>query len=255
MSRKRAFLWGAFAALALAAVPAARADYFYNFSPVTNPTVFSDHSGMSITLANQAQVGPIATNQNTNVVATTLSTFINPGVTGTDTFNTGQNAQIQLTVTDGTQHASVTFGLKFSGSLAANNAQIGVAFDNGQQSETKTLSVNGNTYTVVLNSVVPPGVPGSPPGSTGNIVGAIPGSIGGTIFAGVPDLGGNGGGNGGTTGGGTTGGGTTGGGTTGGGNGGVPSAPEPSTMVLSAIGAALFGVGGWRKWLGRRTAA
>src|SRR5262249_52408830 len=88
MSRKRAILWGAVAALALAGGPAARADYFYNFSPITNPTVFSDHSGMSITLGNQAQVGPIATNQNTNVVATTLSTFINPGITGTDTFNT-----------------------------------------------------------------------------------------------------------------------------------------------------------------------
>ena len=76
MSRKSALLSGALLVAAVVTGPTARADYFYNFSPVTSPTVLSDHSGMGITLANQAQVGPINSNQNSNVVATTLSTFI-----------------------------------------------------------------------------------------------------------------------------------------------------------------------------------
>src|SRR5207249_2827690 len=135
-----------------------------------------------------------ATNQNTNVVAATLSTFINPGVTGTDTFSTGQFATVKLTVIDGTDNGSVSFGLKFSGSLAANNAQIGVSFDNGQQSETKSLTVNGNQYSITLNSIVPPGIPGAPPGSVGGPQGAIPGSVGGQILAGILVGGGGGGG-------------------------------------------------------------
>jgi len=216
----------------MASAPAARADYFYNFAPITNPTVLSDHSGMGIVVNNQPQVGPVSANQNSNVVAATLSTFINPGVTGSDTFSTGQTSTIQLTVTDGTQHASVNFGLKFSGSLSANSSQIGVTFDNGQTSETKSLTVNGNQYSVVLNSIVPPGIPGAPPGTVGGVQGAIPGSIGGQILAGI-QVGGGGGG-------------------TGGGGGGTTtppsSAPEPSTLVLSALGAAFFGMGGWRTW-------
>jgi hypothetical protein len=230
MSSKSAFLFATLLALAVASVPAARADYFYNFSPITNPTALSDHSGMGITINNQPQVGPIATGLNTNVVAATLSTFINPGVTGTDTFNTGQSSTIQLTITDGTQHATANFGLKFSGSLSASNSQIGVTFDNGQTTETKTLTVNGNQYSIVLNSIVPPGIPGAPPGTVGGVPGAIPGSIGGQILAGLQV----GGGGGGTT---------------------TPpsSAPEPSTLVLSSLGAAFFGMGGWRTWRRRRT--
>jgi hypothetical protein len=232
MSRKSALLTCALFALALASGPAARADYFYNFSPVDNPTVLSDHSGMGIVVNNQPQVGPIATGLNTNVVAATLSTFINPGITGTDTFSTGQTSTVKLTIIDGTQNGSTTFGLKFSGTLSANNSQIGVTFDNGMTSETKSLTVNGNQYSVTINSIVPPGVPGAPPGTVGGAPGAIPGSIGGQILAGIQVGPGPGGGG------------------PGPGTGGGPpsSAPEPSTLVLSALGATLFGVGGWRKW-------
>jgi len=249
MSRKSALLSAALVALCLASSSAARADYFYTFSAIDNPTVLSDHSGMGIIINNQNQVGPVATGLNTNVVAATLSTFINPGVTGTDTFNTGQGSTVKLTIIDGTQHESVNFGLKFSGSLSANNSSVGVTFDNGLTSESKTLTVNGNQYTVSLDSVVPPGIPGAPPGTVGGAQGAIPGSVGGKILAGIQVGGGDTGGGG--TGGGDTGGGGTGGGGTGGGN--PNNAPEPSTMVLSALGAALFGVGGWRRWLGRRS--
>src|SRR5262245_3910424 len=110
MSRKSALLFAGLVALAVAGSPA-RADYFYSFSPIDNPTVLSDHSGMGIIVNNQNQVGPISTGLNSNVVAATLSTFINPGVTGSDTFNTGQQSTVKLTIVDGTQNAAVNFGL------------------------------------------------------------------------------------------------------------------------------------------------
>jgi hypothetical protein len=259
MSRKSALLIAGLMAVALVGSPAARADYFYSFQPIDNPTVLSDHSGMGIIVNNQTQVGPISTGLNSNVVAATLSTFINPGVTGTDTFNTGQESTVKLTIVDGTQNDTVNFGLKFSGSLSASNSQIGVAFDNGQSTETKTLTVNGHQYTITLDKLVPPGVPGAPPGTVGGAQGSIPGSVGGQILAGIQVGGGTSGDTGGDTSGGTTAGGTTAGGTGGttggttggGGTGGPNNAPEPSTMVLSALGAALFGFGGWRRWLRR----
>jgi hypothetical protein len=198
-------------ALFLLAGQGVRADYYYNFSPVDFPTVYSDNSGMGITINNQPQVGPISTGLDTNVVAATMTTFINPGVTGTDTFNTGQHSTLALTITDGTELGTVAFGLKFSGSLAANNSSIKVEFDGPS---TQTMTVNGNLYSIKLDSIVPPGIPN-----------AIPGSVGGRILAGIevnPP-----------------------------GGGGSNNTPEPSTMVLSFLGLSLLGLTGWRKWTRR----
>jgi hypothetical protein len=204
---------GAVLALALATAGTARADYFYNFSPTDFPTVYSDHSGMGINLINQTQIGPISTGHDTNVVAVTLSTFINPGITGSDTFTTGQHSTVSVTITDGTAHASTNFGLLFTGSLSASTSGISVAFD-GPSS--KPLTVNNHQYTITLDSIVPPGVPG-----------AISGSVGGRILAGIQV-------------------GPPGGGPP---SGGPPqNAPEPSTLVLSALGAAGGLFGGFRRW-------
>ncbi len=239
MNRKYAFLTCALVALVSATGGTARADYFYNFSPIDFPTVLSDHSGMGINLVNQPQVGPVQTGQNTNVVATTMTTFINPGITGTDTFTAGQHSTIALTIIDGTQNATVNFGLAFTGTLSATNSQIGVAFTGPT---TQTLTVNGNIYSVTLDSIVPPGIPG-----------AIAGSVGGRILAGIQVTTGGGGG---TDGGGGD---TGGGGTTGGGGGtdggGTNNAPEPSTMILSLLGAAFFGAGSVRRWRQAKKAA
>jgi hypothetical protein len=208
MNCRNAPAFGAVLALALATAGTARADYYYNFSPTDFPTVYSDHSGMGINLINQPQIGPISTGHDTNVVAVTLSTFINPGVTGTDSFTTGQHSTIGVTITDGTDHASTNFGLVFTGSLSASTSNIGVAFDGPS---TKPLTVNNHQYTITLDSIVPPGVPGS-----------ISGSVGGKILAGIQ---------------------------VGPPSGGPPqNAPEPSTMVLSALGAAGVLFGGFRRW-------
>ncbi len=213
MKRQVTFLSVLLLALLLFTGPGAGADYYYNFSPVDFPTVYSDNSGMGITISNQPQVGPIATGLDTNVVAATMTTFINPGITGTDTFTTGQHSTLALTIVDGTENGTVNFGLKFSGTLAANNSQIKVEFDGPS---TQSITVNGNQYTVRLDSIVPPGIPT-----------AIPGSVGGRILAGIdvnppPDGGG-------------------------GENPPPNNAPEPSTMLLSCLGMSLLGLAGWRK--------
>jgi hypothetical protein len=245
MKRTSHLLAGPALALLLLAAPQARADYFYNFSPVDFPTVLSDHSGMQINVNNQPQIGPISTGHDSNVVATTLTTFINPGVSGTDTFSQGQHSTIALTITDGTQHATVDFGLTFSGSLSATTSEIKVAFSGPS---TQVVTVNGHAYTIKLDSIVPPGVPG-----------AIAGSVGGEILAGVQvTTTGTGTTSTGTTSTGTTGtgttsnagtsnGGTTGGGTTGGGTTSTANAPEPSSLVLSALGLSFLGVVCWRR--------
>jgi hypothetical protein len=211
-------LLGALALLlfAGAAIPA-RADYFYNWGP-SLPTVFSDNSGMHVTLSDGDQIGPVSGIQ--HMTATVLSTFVNPGVTGTDTFSQGQTVSLKLDLTDGTQAGNVAFNIGISGTLSASNPSISnlsYAFLDGT---TRSLTVNGTSYGVTLALDGP---------------GTIPGSILATITpGGLPATGG--GGTGGSTG---TGGG---GGTT------TSNAPEPSTLVLAALGGGLVTVICWRRF-------
>ncbi len=102
---------------AVVATPA-HADYFYNWGP-SLPTVFSDNSAMHVTLSDGGQVGPVSGQQ--QMTATVLSTFINPGVTGTDTFSQGQTVGLGLDLTDGTAAGHVTFNIGISGSLTAGD--------------------------------------------------------------------------------------------------------------------------------------
>ena len=215
MRTKLVLLAGPLLALTLVAAPPARADYYYNFDPV-DATIYSDNAGMRINIDNQPQVGPIKSGVDTNIVAATLTTAINQGVAGIDAFN--KSTQLKLTITDGSEAKSILFGLKFTGSLSAQYSQIKVAFDGAAP---EPIMVNGNRYSVSLNSIVPPGVPG-----------AIKGSVGGTIVAGIhndPDPG----------------------------DPGDPpptnNTPEPSSMLLGALGASLLGASGVKRW--RRRAA
>jgi hypothetical protein len=215
----------------------ARADYLYNWDPDV-PKVFSDHSGMQVDLTNGKTVGPVSGNQ--NMAVTVLSTLINPGVTGSDTFTQNNTTGLKLTITDGTQNGSVDFGLRITGSLSAEHSNLTYTFLDGT---TKTLTVDGHAYTVSVDQAS----------------GSVPGSIGAKILVGTTAGGTTAGGTtaGGTTAaastaGGTTGGGTTGGGTTGSSGGtGQASAPEPSSVALAGLGAALVALSRWRK--GRRT--
>ncbi len=186
---------------ALAAVGPARADYFYGWSADT-PLVISDHSGMAVGLTAggnpAALTGPASGPQ--SVVAATLSTFVNAGVTGTDTFSHGKSLALGLQVVDGTDSEKVRFAIGVSGSLTAGGANdISYSFADGL---TRDLTVNGHHFHVALDA--------SHTG-TGEILATI-----------TPDA-------------------ASGGGSSGGGP--PPStAPEPSALVLAAVGTASLAV-------------
>jgi PEP-CTERM motif len=209
--------FGALALVLFAAAAPARADYFYNWGP-SLPTVFSDNSGMHVTLSDGDQVGPVSGVQ--HMTATVLSTFVNAGVTGTDTFSQGQAVGLAIDLTDGTQAGHVTFDIGISGTLSAGNpsvSNLSYAFLDGT---TRTMTVNGTQYGVTLDGP-----------------GTIPGSILATITpGGLPLTGGGSGGTGGTGGTGGSGGTTT------------SNAPEPSTLVLAALGTGLVTVICWRRF-------
>jgi hypothetical protein len=202
---------------AAAATPA-RADYFYNWGP-SLPTVFSDNSGMRVTLSDENQSGPVSGVQ--HMTASILSTFVNAGVTGTDTFSQGQTVSLKLDLTDGTMAGNTAFKIGISGTLSASNPSISnltYAFLDGT---TRSFTVNGTSYGVTLDGP-----------------GTIPGSILATITpGGLPAIGG--GGTGGSSGSGGTGGS---GGTT------TSNAPEPSTLVLAALGTGLLSFACWRRF-------
>jgi hypothetical protein len=207
MNRRHAALLGAI--LVLATAGTARADYFFNWGPDI-PIVFSDNAGMHVTISDGPQVGPVSGTQ--QMIATSLGTFINPGVTGTDTFSNGQKLALGLDLTDGTGHGNVSFSIGISGSLSAATSAVSYSFLDGT---TRSMTVNNHPYTVTIDGPGP-----------------IPGSIVATITPGLAPTTGGGGGGGGT-----------------GGSGGTPqSAPEPSTMVLSALGVAGGLLGAIRRW-------
>jgi hypothetical protein len=153
-----------------------RADYFYLWSADT-PTAFSDHSGMQVHLTAGGNpvgaTGPVSGDQ--SVVAATLSTFINPGVTGTDTFSQGQGLALGLTVADGTSSGKVSFSLGVSGSLSADGSNhLIYSFLNGLS---RDLTVNGHQYLISVNPSIT---------SSGNILATIAPAATGSGGSGSP---------------------------------------------------------------------
>jgi hypothetical protein len=192
---------------------AVRADYIYAFDPI-NPTVYSDQSGMGIDLSDGYRSDPTSGNV-LGVTAIALTTFINPGTTGTDTFNTGQTSGLRATIIDGTASASVEFLLGFSGLLGADISEVALMF---KDETTKTVTVNDHMYTISL--LGPSFLPG-------NILARI--TLDGSEDE--PD---------------------DGGGTDGGPREEPPNpvnAPEPATALLGAVGSALaaLAIPRWRK--------
>ncbi len=194
MNRTVLLLWSV-TLLMLAGAPV-HADYFYNWGP-DNPVVFSDNAGMHVTITDGAQIGPVSGTQ--HMIATSLATFINPGVTGSDTFSQGQQLALGLDLTDGTQAGNVSFKIGVSGSLSADGSSgLTYSFLNGT---TQTMTVNGTLYTVTLDGI-----------------GVIPGDITATITPGMLST-------------------TTGGGSSDPSGSQAPStAPEPSSLVLAVLG-------------------
>jgi hypothetical protein len=192
-------------ALAAAAGPA-RADYFYLWTADT-PLALSDHSGMGVTLTAggdpSGPTGPVSGPQ--GLAAASLATFVNPGVTGTDTFSQGQRLAVGLTLVDGTDSEKVSFPIGVAGSLTAGGANsLTYTFLGGTSGDLTTaqaLTVNGHPYTVALQMT-----------DTGT----------GIVLASIVPVTSSGGGSSGDAGGGA--------------GGPVNTAPEPSGLVLAAIG-------------------
>ena len=147
MNKKLTLFAGCTLALMLLAGPSLRADYYYIFNPVGNPTVYSDHAGMGLTLSDQPSIGPIASGANTNVVATADDHLHQPGCER-NRYLHGQDRHLELD--DRRRHRTRRrrSNLTFNGSLSAKTSRINVGFSG---SDTADLTVNGHTFHVVLD--------------------------------------------------------------------------------------------------------
>ena len=148
------------------ATSSGRADYFYNWGP-SLPIVYSDNSGMHITLSDGDQTGPVSGQQ--HMIATVLSTYVNPGVRGTDNFSQGQTVALALDLTDGTQAGHITFSISISGSLTAGSPDLTNLSYTFLDGISRALTLNGTVYGISLDGP-----------------GTIPGSIMATITPGGP---------------------------------------------------------------------
>jgi hypothetical protein len=194
-------------------------DWSYNWgrSPIAVSANAPGTGGISLT----DETGQDASGSS-DVVATNLRTFSSATRAKPDTF-TNKTYTLTLSLKDDAsgKSATLTFGGVFNGTLTAVNSNITNKFT-GTTSQTVTLG--GNSYSVVLGSYAPPGPPSA----------INAGSITAHVFVNEP-IGPSGGG-----------------GSGGGGSGptGPPggSLPEPSTLVLSCLGLSCLGMRSYRKW-------
>jgi hypothetical protein len=203
--------------------PAPNAQWTYNFSPVNAPGAPPGNNPQSV-LATDGKSGVSLTNQSTqgavgpsDVVATSISAFsASPTSVG---FGTGGNYAVQLVLTDSAsgKQATYVFQGQFGGNLSAGNSKITSTILGGSVTTSQgTLSFNGSDAPEVslgnFNYTVNLDSYTHPGPPSEN----LPGSLGGTVN--VTTL-------------------TT----------SVSSSPEPSALLLSAVGLSFVGVATWRK--------
>jgi hypothetical protein len=221
MKRSFTSLCGTALALMLFAATGARADsisFSYDWAP-GQLAVGADTGGTGgISFTHeipQSVIGP------TNSVATDLRTFSDAHIGSPDTF-TNTAYTLSLTIKDGGQVGTLNWGGAFNGTFSLDAANVTNTFNSAL---TQTTTINGHLYTVTLGPYNAPGVPGA----------QNAGSIGGFINVAGSTSGG--------------------GGTTGGGGGPpVDNNPEPSTALLTCLGASFLGLASWRKWKRARAA-
>jgi hypothetical protein len=126
---------------------------------------------------------------------------------------------LTMTIKDNTTNG--TGNLTFTGSIGGGLSPGSSTLVNTFADTTKSLTLDGHTYTVTLPASMPLAAPGSNQQN-----------IGATVSVTDANGGNGGGGNG------------------GGGGGGVQGAPEPASLVLGGLGFSLLGAGGW--WKRRR---
>jgi len=194
-----------------------RADFIpWTYSWTRNPVAVPADGGGTGGIGMTNQPVNHAVNSS-DIVATSLWTFSSASASTPDTF-TNQAFSLTLALTDdnSSQTTNLTFNGVFNGTLSASSANISQSWTG---SDTQTVTLGNDTYTVSMNGYSPPGPPGS----------ANPGSISAHVDVQAGPTGGGGGG----------------------GGGGVNPAPEPSTLALSGLGLSCLGLAFWRK---RRTA-
>jgi hypothetical protein len=193
-----------------------RADFVswsYNFTP-SSLAIPADSPGTGgLTLTNEPTKQADGTS---DVVVTNIRAFSSAPRNHPDTF-THANFSFSLVLTDLASHQSATtsFSGFFSGSISQTSSNVQATYT---APLTRTLSLGGHTYTVNLGNYSPPGPPDA------SNAGSISAHVAVDEFTPPPP--------------------TTGGG------GGPPTndAPEPSTLLLSALGLSSLGLAGWRKW-------
>jgi hypothetical protein len=155
----------------------------------------------------------------------TLSTFSSAAMGHIDTFTKSPYAlTIHLTDLTSGKSGDLTFNGQFNGSLSTTSADIKTTF---LDPLTQSVVLGQHTYSVALNSYVPPGLPTA----------TVFGSIGAHVSIDAAS-GNNGGGN--------DGGSSGNGGGNGGSGPGVSDAPEPSTLLLAGLALPAAGLAWWR---------
>jgi hypothetical protein len=185
--------------------------YSWSRNPISVAADNNGTGGISMSLA------PLAPGTNmvgdSDIIAVSLSTFSSTPAGTVDTFtNSPFSLTVQLTDQNSAVSKSLTFNGVFNGTLSQTNAQITATFLNPT---TQSILLGSNTYTVALNSYVPPGIPNA----------TVFGDIGAHVS--IQD------------------------GTNGGGGGTVESAPEPSTLLLAGMTLPAAGLVLWRARGGR----
>lgn len=199
-----------------------RADFVawtYNFgrSPVAVPSVNAGTGGLSLTDESTHHADGTS-----DIVATNIRAFSSAPRSNPDRF-TNSPYTLSLFLQDDASKQSTTLAFKgvFNGTISATSANVTTTFT---APLSETVKLGDHSYTVNLGNYSPPGPPDA------SNAGSISAHVAVDEFTPNP--------------------GPTGGGT----GGGTQHAPEPSTLVLSALGLSSLGLVGWRKWRHGRTA-
>jgi hypothetical protein len=190
-----------------------RADFVswtYNFgrSPVAVPSDNGGTGGLSLTDESTHHADGTS-----DIVATNIRAFSSATRSNPDRFtNSPYTLSLFLQDDASKQSTTLTFKGVFNGTISATSANVTTTFT---APLSETVKLGDHTYTINLGNYSPPGPPDA------SNAGSISAHVGVDEFTPPPPNGG----------------------------GGPPaSAPEPSTLLLSALGLSSLGMAGWRKW-------
>jgi len=209
---KRLFSPIAALALLLAASAGAKADpiqWTYNWTPGSPAVTADGNPGAGVTFTNEPSNGATG---NSDIVATNLRVFSAAPASVPDVLNSQGAYSLVLTLStvenSQTLSGSLTFAGKLGGSFSKESANVSNVFG---PNATQTLTLGSSTFTVSLASFTGPAPPRldplAPPVNAGSIGAHV------NVSAAVTPT----------------------------------NVPEPSTMLLSALGLSFLGGAAWRK--------